>query len=61
MLQRAALALGLWRHPLPPGPDGRDELARGFVEPYVTVTDGDYDDIREMLEAAEAAAFLTLR
>ena len=38
----------------------RKELARGFVERFVPVTDGDYDDIREMLAAAEHAGFLTL-
>jgi phosphonate transport system substrate-binding protein len=41
-------------------PAVRKELARGFVERFVPVTDGDYDDIRGMLAAAEHAGFLTL-
>jgi len=41
-------------------PEGRAELARGFVERFVPVTDRDYDDIRMMLVAAERAEFLTL-
>lgn len=41
--------------------DGRRGLAHGFVERFVPVTDGDYDDIRSMLQAAEAADFMTLR
>jgi phosphonate transport system substrate-binding protein len=41
-------------------PAARQELARGFVERFVPVTDGAYDDIREMLAAAEHARFLTL-
>lgn len=40
---------------------GRRGLAPGFVERFVAVNDGDYDDIRMMLEAAEAANFLTVR
>jgi phosphonate transport system substrate-binding protein len=39
---------------------GRAQLAQGFVERFVAVDDADYDDIRDMLAAAEAAAFLTL-
>jgi phosphonate transport system substrate-binding protein len=38
----------------------RKELDRGFVDRFVAVTDGDYDDIRGMLAAAEHAGFLTL-
>jgi phosphonate transport system substrate-binding protein len=41
--------------------DGRRGLAHGFVERFVTVSDGDYHDIRCMLETAEAAKFMTLR
>jgi phosphonate transport system substrate-binding protein len=41
-------------------PAARNELARGFVERFVPVTDADYDDIRSMLAAAEHAGFLTL-
>jgi phosphonate transport system substrate-binding protein len=42
-------------------PAVRTELARGLVERFVPVTDATYDDIREMLAAAEAADFLTLK
>src|SRR5215207_1513739 len=41
-------------------PAGRAALAKGFVERFVPVTDGDYDDIRMMLVAAEQAGFLTI-
>jgi ABC-type phosphate/phosphonate transport system substrate-binding protein len=41
--------------------EARRSLAHGFVERFVAVTDADYDDIRAMLEAAEAAGFMTLR
>ena len=41
-------------------PAARAELAKGFVERFVPVTDEDYDDIRGMLAAAEQAGFLTL-
>jgi phosphonate transport system substrate-binding protein len=41
-------------------PVGRAALAKGFVERFVPVTDGDYDDIRMMLVAAEQAEFLTI-
>src|SRR5215212_7293588 len=41
-------------------PAARAELAKGFVERFVPVTDEDYDDIRGMLVAAEQAGFLTL-
>jgi phosphonate transport system substrate-binding protein len=33
----------------------RESLAHGFVERFVPVSDGDYDDIREMRRATEAA------
>jgi phosphonate transport system substrate-binding protein len=36
-------------------------LAQGFVRRFAAVTDATYDDIREMLAAAEAAGFMTLR
>jgi hypothetical protein len=36
-------------------------LAGGLFARFAPVTDGDYDDIREMLVAAEGANFLTLR
>ena len=42
-------------------PDAKTALAHGFVERFVSVTDSTYDDIREMLSAAEAAEFMTLR
>jgi phosphonate transport system substrate-binding protein len=41
-------------------PAGRAALAKGFVERFVPVTDGDYDDIRMMLVAAEQAGYLTI-
>jgi ABC-type phosphate/phosphonate transport system substrate-binding protein len=39
----------------------RSALARGFVERFVDVGDGDYDDIRAMLAAIHAAGQTTLR
>jgi phosphonate transport system substrate-binding protein len=41
--------------------EGRHGLAHGFVERFVAVADADYDDIRSMVKAAEAAQFMTLR
>ena len=41
--------------------EGKRCLAQGLVERFVPITDRDYDDIREMLAAAEAASFLTIR
>jgi phosphonate transport system substrate-binding protein len=41
-------------------PAGRAALAKGFVERFVPVTDGDYDDIRMMLVTAEQSGFLTI-
>jgi phosphonate transport system substrate-binding protein len=55
---KAALRMALAR--LSDDPSARKELARGFVERFVPVTDRDYDDIRGMLAAAEQAGFLTL-
>jgi phosphonate transport system substrate-binding protein len=40
--------------------EGRAQLAHGFVERFTAVGDEDYNDIREMMAAAEAADFLTL-
>jgi len=55
---KAALRAALLR--MGDDPAARKVLARGFVERFVPVTDGDYDDIRGMLAAAEHAGFLTL-
>ena len=41
-------------------PAVKAELARGLIDHFAPVVDGDYDDIRRMLAAAEAAGFLTL-
>lgn len=42
-------------------PVARAHLDNGFVERFVPVSDGSYDDVRAMLAACEAADFLTLR
>jgi phosphonate transport system substrate-binding protein len=42
-------------------PVARDRLGRGLVERFVPISDASYDDIRTMLAAAEAAAFLTIK
>lgn len=42
-------------------PEARSGLARGLVERLVPVGPGDYDDIRMMLDAVEAAGFTVLR
>ena len=42
-------------------PDTRAILDRGFIDRFVPVQDSDYDDIRAMLAACEAANFLTLK
>lgn len=42
-------------------PAARDWLAQGFFKRFATVTDVDYDDIRRMLLACEAAGFLEIR
>ncbi len=39
----------------------REQLSRGFFDRFVAMSDADYDDIRAMLAAAEAADFLTIR
>jgi ABC-type phosphate/phosphonate transport system substrate-binding protein len=36
-------------------------LAHGFVQRFVAVDDGDYDDIRAMLAAIRAAGYTALR
>jgi phosphonate transport system substrate-binding protein len=41
-------------------PVAKKWLAHGFVDRFLAVTDADYDDIRHMLAAAEAADFLTI-
>jgi phosphonate transport system substrate-binding protein len=41
-------------------PEARPHLAHGFVDRFVAIADADYDDIRRMHAAAEAAGFLTL-
>jgi phosphonate transport system substrate-binding protein len=43
------------------GATAKERLAEGLVERFVAVTDANYDDIREMLAAAEARGFMTLR
>ena len=42
-------------------PGGRDMLALGTVERWVGVGPADYDDIRRMVEACEAADFMEIR
>jgi phosphonate transport system substrate-binding protein len=42
-------------------PGAREPLAHGFVQRFVPVSDGDYDDLRAMQSASEAADFLVLR
>jgi phosphonate transport system substrate-binding protein len=42
-------------------PDGREWLGAGLVERFVPVGPGDYDDIRMMVDACEAAGFTELR
>lgn len=41
-------------------PEGKAELAKGFIHRFEPVNDRNYDDIRMMLVAAEQAGFLTL-
>jgi phosphonate transport system substrate-binding protein len=41
--------------------EARARLAHGLIERYVPVDDTDYDDIRSMLDHAEARGFLTIR
>ena len=56
---RAALRAALVE--LPTSTGDRAELARGFVERFVPVSDADYDGIREMLAATGAAELSTPR
>jgi phosphonate transport system substrate-binding protein len=42
-------------------PEAKQQLARGCIEKFVTVEDSDYDPIREMVKAAEAAGFMILK
>ncbi len=42
-------------------PGGRDMLALGTVERWVGAEPADYDDIRRMVEACEAADFMEIR
>lgn len=42
-------------------PQGREILALGMVEKWVSVEPSDYDDIRRMVEACEAAGFMEIR
>jgi phosphonate transport system substrate-binding protein len=42
-------------------PIAKNKLAHGFVEHFAPVTDSTYDDIREMLAAAETIGFMTSR
>jgi phosphonate transport system substrate-binding protein len=42
-------------------PGGRRRLAVGLVERFVPVGPEDYDDIRRMLDATEAAGFTEIR
>ncbi len=42
-------------------PAAAQALSLGFVQRFAPVTDSTYNDIREMLRAAEAADFLTLK
>jgi len=41
--------------------EGREVLALGGVERWVTVGPSDYDDIRRMVEACEAAGFMEIK
>jgi phosphonate transport system substrate-binding protein len=42
-------------------PIAKNRLAHGFVDRFAPVTDSTYDDIREMLAAAEAIGFMEIR
>lgn len=53
-IRRVLLSLG-------DDPRVRERLAGGLVERFVLVTAADYDDIRAMLDACEAAGFMQLR
>ena len=41
-------------------PGGPEILAHGLVERFVSVNEGDYDDIRSMVDVCEHAGFMTL-
>lgn len=53
-IRAALLAMG-------DNPATREQLARGLIDRFVPVADARYDDIREMLAAAEAAGFMVIR
>ncbi|MGH2712235.1 MAG: phosphate/phosphite/phosphonate ABC transporter substrate-binding protein [Actinomycetota bacterium] len=53
-IQKALLEMG-------DHPDGRESLHLGLVRRFVPADDASYKDIREMVEACEAAGFLELR
>lgn len=42
-------------------PTARAYLDRGFIDHFVSVCDGDYNDIRDMLTACEQAGYLSLK
>jgi phosphonate transport system substrate-binding protein len=42
-------------------PAAKDHLLHGLIDHFAPVTDADYDDIRDMLVACEAANFMTLK
>lgn len=42
-------------------PAGREILDNGLIDRWVAVDSGDYDDIRSMVDACDAAGFMTLR
>ena len=54
--QLRAILLGLGDDPAT-----QARLAHGFVKRFAPVTDATYDDIREMLAAAEAIGFMTIK
>jgi ABC-type phosphate/phosphonate transport system substrate-binding protein len=39
----------------------RERLAEGFIDRFAPIADSDYDDIRMMLQSAEAAGFMEIR
>lgn len=41
-------------------PGGPEILAHGMIERFVSVDEGDYDDIRSMVDACEQVGFMTL-
>jgi phosphonate transport system substrate-binding protein len=42
-------------------PVARERLAEGFIDRFAPIADSDYDDIRMMLQSAEAAGFMEIR